>query len=247
MDRRKFLVAAGSTAVGTSALVGSGAFSAALIQGRQTNIQVSGDDEALIQLVPGHHNNSDSTVSDSRVYLNDNEQLEISFDDSNGTGINPDSTYQVGAIGSDAQSALNVLPDRPAQSDVLYGEAVGDSETTADDPAFYLRNASDATVDVEIEWTGDTPRDESNIGPQDARAAFVSDSENAEAGGDPDRAGFVLSLDDASYGMSRFEMDSGDEVGLSLIAVLDDVDPADTDGWIGSLEVRAGENVEEEP
>ena len=250
MERRKFVIGLGSLAAGGAAATGTGAFSAAQITGRQADIEVNGDDSALIQMVPGHATSvagEDSTVTSNRVWLNDG-QLAISFDDGAGTGINPESVYQVGAIGSDAKDALSTLPNRPAQSDVLYSDG-----GTDDDPAFVLRNESDRSHNVEIEWTGSSPRDSDN-GDFDATevgAAFVSDSEGVDAGGDTDKAGFVLGLGDPSFGTARFELESGDEVGLSLIAAVGDIDPGDTSGWIGSLEVRAGESVnqvvEEDP
>ena len=244
MERRKFVIGLGSLAAGGAAATGTGAFTAAEITGRQADIEVNGDDAALIQMVPGHDASvagEASTVTSNRVWLN-NGQLAISFDDGAGTGINPESVYQVGAIGSDAESALSTLPNRPAQSDVLYSDGGTDA-----DPAFVLRNESDRSHNVEIEWTGDSPRDSDN-GDFDATevgAAFVSDSEGVDAGGNPDKAGFVLGLDDSSFGTARFELESGDEVGLSLIAAVGDIDPSETQGWIGSLEVRAGETVNE--
>ena len=233
----------GSLAAGSAAAMGTGALSAE-ITGRDASIQVSGDTGSLIQLIPGHHDNDDSSVSDDRVYINDG-QLGISFsDETGGSGINPNSTYQVGAIGSDAQEALNVLPNRPAQSDVLYGEAESGSETTYDDPAFYLQNSTDNEHKIEITWEEDSsPRDEGDVNAENAGAAFVSDASEVEAYGDATRAGFVLSLDgdggENGSAYSGFTVGSGEKVGLSLIAALGDVNP-DTN-WSGTLKIRVGE------
>ena len=234
----------GSLAAGSAAAMGTGALSAEITD-RNASIQVSGDTGSLIRLIPGHHDNNNSSVSDNRVYINDNGQLGISFsDDEGGSGINPNSTYQVGAIGSDAQEALNVLPNRPAKSDVLYGEAVGDSDTTYDDPAFYLQNSTDNEHKIEITWEEDSsPRDEEDVDAENAGAAFVSDASEVEAYGDATRAGFVLSLDgdggENGSAYSGFTVGSGEKVGLSLIAALGDVNP-DTN-WSGTLKIRVGE------
>ena len=51
MERRKFLIGVGGTAIGGSALIGSGAFSRVESQ-RHVNIEVATDDEAYLGLVP---------------------------------------------------------------------------------------------------------------------------------------------------------------------------------------------------
>lgn len=248
MERRKFVIGLGALASGSAAAVGSGAFSAAQIDGREADIAVNGDDAALIQLIPGHFDESDggaggdSTVSNNRVYL-DNGQLTIDFesDSQDGNGINPNSVYQVGSIGEDANRFDNKYTGID-EDDVLYGD-----KSTSEDPAFFLANESDETYTVEIEWQGNAPSDNAGVDQGDAAAAFVSDGVDADqVSGDPDAAGFVLGLDSGGDSLSRFEMGPGDSVGMSLIAVVGDVDPSglsDPEGWEGELVIRAGENT----
>ena len=243
----------GSLAAGSAAAMGTGAFSAAEIRDRTMNVQVSGDESALIQLIPGHKEYENSSVSEERVYTEDG-QLGISFDDSGdengggGTGINPDSTYQVGAIGDNADDALDLYSDPPSADDVLYGAAnsSGDSDkNTGNDPAFVLGNASDVTYDLQLTWNaknGNSPNSNSNVG-----AAIVSDvtSPNVTAGGTKENvAGFVLAVGtDGGYEKATLNMGPGTTVGLSLIAVVGDVDPGNVDDWLGTLEIYAEEAV----
>ena len=230
MERRKFIIGAGALAAGTSAAVGSGAFSAAQVRDREANIEVNGDDGALIQLHPGHEVRESSTVDDNRVRWEDG-QLLIDFDDSgstygdgDGTGVGPNSVYQVGAISGN--NNLDNIDYEHGESgddltdDILYGSAVGDSEGTSDDPAFVIRNESDQDYDdVILGWDGDAPDREDGVA-----AMTVS-----RGGATSFAMGFGPGEDHTS-----FTLPAGSEASVSLIVSTGDIDPED-DGWEGSL------------
>ena len=83
MERRKFLIGVGSTAVGTSALVGSGAFSSATVEDRGVDVNVADDASAYLALRA------------TSPYANDGgRQLQLDFSDNGrGKGVNEDSTF----------------------------------------------------------------------------------------------------------------------------------------------------------
>ncbi|QLD86568.1 hypothetical protein HWV23_12795 [Natronomonas halophila] len=244
MDRRKFLIAAGSTAVGTSALVGSGAFSSAQIRNREANVAVSADDAALIQLLPGWHQDvagNNSTVSKSRVGYEDG-QLYISFkaDNQSGNGVNANSTYQVGALGQDdAEDGLDNQGIAGVSSDdALYGSAApGPSDNEIeDDPAFALCNESDETYEFELTYDADSaPTDSPDVDSEDAAAVLVGSADDTWG------AAFAMDMTD-NAGRVSTELAPGECLYVSLIINVGDVDSTDTPDWEGSLVVNAGEN-----
>jgi hypothetical protein len=245
MDRRKFLIAAGSTAVGTSALVGSGAFSAARLS-RGTNIQVANDANALIGLVPGHHFNftqssrNGSSVDSSRVRLKDGE-LFIDFQDSQGgQGMNYNSTYQVGAVGwedasfSDAQSGLDIQ-----QSDVIYGDSANSGEPYIwEDPAFVVTNQSNSEIDLEMAY-------DATKTPDNGRGALLVEPGSPDNGagttgnnqGEIDLGAAMSSPE----GLLTATLGSGESVSLSLITVMGDKSDGGSNDWEGTIEVWAEE------
>ncbi|MCU4752469.1 hypothetical protein OB919_10795 [Halobacteria archaeon AArc-curdl1] len=87
MKRRNFLVGVGGTAIGGSALLGTGAFSR-VESTRSVNIEVAPDDEAYLGLVP-----LDTPNSNNYVGLDDNGHLEVNIaDQPEGDGVNSNST-----------------------------------------------------------------------------------------------------------------------------------------------------------
>lgn len=83
MERRKFLIGAGSAAVGTSALVGSGAFTS-VNAARDISIQVAGDASAYLQIT------REDTPNGNEYVLNTENGLALDFDSVN---INADSKF----------------------------------------------------------------------------------------------------------------------------------------------------------
>jgi len=86
MDRRKFIIGAGSLAAGSAAAMGTGAFSSVQAK-RALDVDVVGDASALLAMKPGEENGEYTTGSD-------NGAIAVDITDSNdniaGSGVNPD-------------------------------------------------------------------------------------------------------------------------------------------------------------
>ena len=246
MERRKFVIGAGALATGSAAALGTGAFSAAQISDRDVDIEVNSDENALIQLIPGYDAVGEgSTVTENRVGY-EGGQLFISFDDSNtggdgsGSGVNPNSVYQLGAIGTDGQDDLDDFVDGevpgPSVSDeILYGDASGANSGSGldinDDPAFRIRNESDQTYDMTL-----SVDDDSDIDENEFTAALVLRNGSGEGAFSAARP-----LGDAPEGFSNFELGAGEYVDVSLILVTKNTDSGELDG---SLHLNAGGAVD---
>ena len=226
MERRKFVIGLGSLAAGGAAATGTGAFSAAQLDNRNVDIGVSTDEDALIGLSAG---------SDELVTQDSNGKLNISFNaDEGGDGVNPDSTYQVGAIGTTGEDAITSYVDSTSldpsvsTSDIIYGEASDASEPTIDgDPAFSILNQSDNDYNIELFYDGDgvdgvTVLLVGNGPTNDGAAAFAVDPANDDDGGR----------------LGGFPVNSGDEFDISMLVVADET--ADTgDSFSEDIVVQA--------
>lgn len=255
MQRRKFLLGAASTAIGASAVVGSGAFSAAVVEGREADINVSTDRNALIGLIPG--SDYDGTVSSNRVRQNADGQLLIDFsDNAGGSGVNFNSTYQVGAVGfTDATFGGDGFPtDLDIESgDVIYGDTADSNEPTVNsDPAFTLVNQTDSTIDINLGYDqaqGSQP-------PENGAAALLAEpgSPDIANGSQPTNeqgeVQLAAPIDSGGEGLLSAEMTSGAALSFSLIV---DVGAKASDesvsnvGWEGSLMIEAEEETTVEP
>jgi hypothetical protein len=254
MERRKFVIGLGSLAAGGAAATGTGAFSAAQIDGREADIGISGDTGALIQLIPGNNDEApdvgsvdpaNSTVPDDRVFL-ESGQLGISFnDDGGGDGVNADSVYQVGAIGNDAADALGDAASALSTATPVYGAGAPGSNsdrTTYDDPAFYLVNETNEDYRVEIRFNPTQSPDDDGVGADEAAAAFVSDLGASGATTSSNNTPDVAFLDITNVnGRVAIDVTSGTAVGFSLITSVEDITAA-TGGWEGDLQFNVGEN-----
>ena len=249
MERRKFIIGTGALAAGASAAVGSGAFSAAQINDRDADIEVGADDEALVQLIPGHDYGEDGTVPENRVGY-ESGQLYINFDDDggpnsggdgSGTGVGRNSVYQVGSLGEDAQDLLQQGIDDgdfdgpDPRDSVLYG----DTEIN-EDPAFVIRNESDQEYVFELSYDA-----ESTPNSDEATAMLAMFS------GEPDQgfssggaAVLAIELGDGSVvsDQTTASLAPGEKAWVGLILETEDVDVND-DGWEGSLRINVGEEA----
>ena len=208
--------------------MGTGAFNAAQLDNRSVDIGVSTDQNALIGLIPG---------DDELVYQNSNGKLEIDFtSDNSGDGINPDSTYQVGAIGQTGADAISTYVDNTkldpevSTGDIIYGDAVDNGEPTADtDPAFSIRNQSDNNYNIELYYNGDGVSGVTVLlaghGPtNDGAAAFAIDPAN----------------DDGSGRLGGFPLKAGNKFDISMLIVADE-DAATNDSFNNNLVVQAAQ------
>lgn len=90
MERRKFLIGAGSTAIGSAALIGSGAVSSQQSP-RDVKVDVVSDTEGTLQFNVTH-----STLENCEyAEIGSDGQLRLRFDGTanSGDGLNPNSTY----------------------------------------------------------------------------------------------------------------------------------------------------------
>ncbi len=91
VKRRKFLIGAGSLFAGGAAATGTGAFSQASTGERSVTVTTSADDDAMIELKEAQGDGSYGGDSDFVSYDGDGKiQFNI---ETNGSGVNPDSTY----------------------------------------------------------------------------------------------------------------------------------------------------------
>ena len=235
MERRKFVIGLGALATGSAAAVGTGAFSAALIDDRDANITVSADGDALVALVPGYDGDlagGDSTVSSDTVE-EDSNQLAIDIENG-GAGVNVGSTYQIGAIAGEQKDVLDETDQAPglSSSDVIYGEEDDqffNDKTTEDDPAFGIKNNTSDDILAQLNWQADGES-------EGVHAAMVVDGDPSDLG-DGSASSFAFGLDSQPTGETTFGISQGEFAYVSIIIVVeDDAEPGD---FSGTLEIRA--------
>jgi len=215
----------GSLAAGAAATMGTGAFTAAQLDNRNVDIGVSTDENALIGLRAGN---------DELVTQDSNGKLDIDFNSNNGgDGVNPDSTYQIGAIGTDGESAISDYVDEETDPDVstgdiLYGGAVESGEPTVDGaPAFSLLNNSENDYNVELFYDGSGVSGVTvllvGVGPDNVGAAvFDIDESNEEDGR-----------------LGGFPLPAGNEFDISMLVVAE-ADAATGESFDEDIIVQAG-------
>ena len=101
MDRRKFLIGAGSLAAGGAAAMGSGAFTA-MTASRGASINVVNDSTGLLQLNATHESD---LVSES------DGELSISID-----GVNVNSIYQIGSSFKEGDRIYESAGEQPSSN-----------------------------------------------------------------------------------------------------------------------------------
>lgn len=231
MQRRKFVIGAGALASGAAAAVGTGAFSAALIDGRDANIAVTADDNSLVSLVPGNEAVDDGTVSDEFVDQTDNT-LEIDLEGDDGQGMNVGSTYQLGAIGDDGTDAMNSgLDNGLGPEDVIYGNEDDQWLDEADvhsDPAFAIKNETENDINVQLYFDADEI-------PDGVEGAFVLVGQQVDF--EQGAAALSQGLRDQPTGETTAGVKSGEYAGVSILLTADE--EADLGAIEGTLEVRA--------
>lgn len=129
MDRRKFMIGAGSTAIGMSALVGSGAFSSVDAE-RSVSVETTGDADANLALYPNEDYGGDQEVY---VGTDDKETLELTFEDVNRNAV---TTFD----------DLFVVKNNGTQS--VYVTVNNDFGTQGEDPIWGSGYGSDGPMDI---------------------------------------------------------------------------------------------------
>ncbi|MGM0448882.1 MAG: hypothetical protein ACQERM_11645 [Methanobacteriota archaeon] len=218
MNRRTLLAGLGSTAA-ASAAVGTGAFSAAQISGRETDISVVNDAQGLVGLVPN--------PEISGVELVDGE-LAIALDDH---GVNVNSVYQFGHFSEEWTT------DPPTQKpdENIFPITTADPTASVDGnfrSAFLVRNQTDNAKDVEMTFSVD----EGASSPGGTLFLFEAHYDD----------GSTVQTDEIAYdngsgstvSMSIQGLGAGEDLGVSFL--VDATDGAVGDGLAASLSVSAG-------
>ncbi|MDZ5812343.1 hypothetical protein U4E84_13420 [Halorubrum sp. AD140] len=238
MERRKFVIGLGALASGAAAAMGTGAFTAAELGGREANIEVANDSDGLIGLEAG----------DTEYVTNDggsgeNELMIDLSSDHGGDGVNPNSTYQVGGLGDFDSGNINQVPGDPTTDPSVGDVAIDTTTPISDEYAFKVMNQTDSPKDIELTYdANDEPF------PDDTRLFLVAyypeggnDSEQEEglAVGDVTnsnkKSASIIFDDDQQYSAS---IEEGKEF---YVTILVDVGGADTDTDLGGdLTLRAG-------
>ena len=143
MQRRKFILGAGSTAIGASAVIGSGAFSR-VESHRSVRVQVASDSDAYLRMAPIE----ESENSTNYVEEDDNGHLEIDIADSgeDGHGVNSNSL----TFFDDLFEVCN-----QGKADARFYIDTSDLETGDGDIAFYSGTASGSSGDSDLDEIGD--------------------------------------------------------------------------------------------
>jgi hypothetical protein len=246
-------------AAGSSAAMGTGAFTAAEVSGRDVNINVVDDTNGLIGLEAG-----ESPLVTNTGGAGENE-LAIDFDpngnsggqlqsaSSGGHGVNPNSTYQVGGFGRFDLNNQQYLPGDPTAMPNVEQVAM---YITSESFAFKAANQATEAKSVEITY------DPNETFPDGVRLYLVGIYENAdesppgtgESGlvvGDATdtsaKSASILLTDDEDDPYTE-QLDAGDDVKVTLLIDVDGIDEEDyTNGEVdigGEIIIRAGSHDE---
>lgn len=179
VKRRKMLIGMGALAAGGAAASGTGAFTA-MTATRDADLQVVDDSNGLVGLAVG-----EARGADSRVHVDESGELYIDFsEDAEGTGVNDDAIYQVGAMDDEADG--DGLDDfKSIYDDDSVPPAKGDGRpyTTGghDQSAFVVRNQSGQEIDLQVGWQLDAKESTgATIYLQGAASDIVADGSNSE-------------------------------------------------------------------
>jgi hypothetical protein len=240
MERRKFVVGLGALAAGSSAAVGSGAFTAAELSGREANIGVVDDTSGLIGLEAG----GTELVSDAGG--GDENELLIDFDpDDGGLGVNPNSTYQVGGLGDFDSSNIDLVPGDPTVSPSVGDVAIDTGTSIQSEYAFKVMNQTDSAKDIEV--TYDANEDPFPDGTRLFLVAYYpqgSDDSEQEEGlavgsvsDGNDKSASIIFDDDQTYSAS---IGAGQEFYVTILVEVGTINSGDSTDLGGTLTVRAG-------
>ncbi|WP_249269066.1 hypothetical protein [Halorubrum sp. Hd13] len=238
MERRKFVIGLGALASGAAAATGTGAFTAAELDGREANIGVVNDSNGLIGLQSG----TSEYVTNSGGSGN---ELMIDFDpDDDGTGINPDSTYQVGGLGEFDSGNVDYVPGDPTASPSVGDVAIDTDTSIETEHAFKVMNQTNSTKQIEVTY------DPNSSFPSGARLYLVAYYEEGDDDGNSSQeeglvVGDVTNGDNPKASSIIFAdqqysdpVGAGDEFYVTIIVDVDEVSSSTDLG--GSLTVRAG-------
>jgi hypothetical protein len=244
MQRRKFVIGMGALASGAAASVGTGAFTAMQADGREANINVVNDANALLALRAGG----------TDLVTQKDGQLHIDFDlDDGGDGVNPNSTYVVGGLGGG-----NVPLGDQDISQLDDEDIITTDPNINQSPAFRVVNQTTKDQPVEIYYDADDfPAEHELIllaaadDPTGSRDVFSWSRDGAAASvSDDDPEGLLLfdkDPDDVVGGSAAYQgawLEPGQRINVSLIVKAGDYDPSENNDLGGEIRVRAGSHDE---
>lgn len=218
--------------------MGTGAFTAAELDGREANIGVVNDSMGLIGLQSGSSEYVTNTGGSG-----ENELMIDLSSTGGGEGVNPNSTYQVGGLGEFDSGNIDLVPGDPTVSPPVGQVAIDTATPISDEYAFKVMNQTDSPKDIEVTYNAnDEPF------PDGTRLFLVAyypegsdDSEQEEGLAVGDVAGpnaksaSIIFDDDQQYSAS---IGSGKEF---YVTILVDVGGAASGTDLGgTLTVRAG-------
>ena len=243
MERRKFVIGLGALASGAAAATGTGAFTAAELDGREANIGVVNDANGLIGLKA----DPDAEYVTNSGGTGENE-LMIDFSSTGGgEGVNPNSTYQVGGLGEFDSSNIDLVPGDPTVSPSVGQVAIDTTSNISDEYAFKVMNQTDSPKDIEVTYNAnDEPF------PDGTRLFLVayypngSDDSEKEEGlavgdvtGPNDKSASIIFGSDQQYSSS---IGSGKEFFVTILVEVGGASSGTDLG--GTLTVRAGSHDE---
>ena len=216
--------------------MGTGAFTAAELSGREADIEVANDADGLIGLDVG----STEFVSNSGGEL----MIDLSSDGNGGDGVNPNSTYQVGGLGGFDSNNIELVPGDPTTVPSVGDVAIDTTTDIETEYAFKVMNQTGGPKDIEIAYdANDEPF------PDGTRLFLVayypegSDDSEQEEGlavgdytNDNEKAASIIFDDDQDYSAS---IGSGDEFYVTLLVEVGEFEE-DGDDLGGDMTVRAG-------
>lgn len=229
MNRRNMLLGLGAALAGTSATIGTGAFSAAQLRNRQADISVVNDTQGLIGLVP----NEDI----SGIELSGGE-LTIALGEN---GINVNSIYQFGYFAQNRPIKLESSDSIEDSTDEGTFPFVTDDPTSTVEgnfkSAFLVRNQTDSPTDVSMDFEVDKSASE----PGDT--VFLFETHYVDDEGDLDTDVVRYEGYSSEMSMSVQALGPGEDFGVSFL--VDSTDGEVGDAFTASLSITAGEAVEE--
>jgi len=155
MERRKFLIGAGSTAIGASALVGSGAFTS-VSANRSLIVETADDADALLGIASTGSANANDYVDDS------GDAVSITIEsDEGGDGVNDDATTYI--------NDLLKITNQGTQNSYVWAEGLPDgvrmyhdSDNGYENPGTGAGNNQGAFSDTSNLNVPDDPADEND-------------------------------------------------------------------------------------